>query len=413
MSTKVCVPIMGKDKKEMIEQAQKVLAMKPDIVEFRADYLDEIRREAVIDIVSEVKKILGNVELIFTFRTKEEGGENEIDELEYKKICVAAATVCDYVDVEIIGHLRIAKKLISEIKNEGAKVVGSNHHFDKTPEDDKIIEIMKEMEAAGADICKIAVMPREKQDVERFIKVSEKLKDIISTPIITMSMGELGSVTRVCTAQTGSCVTFALGVSASAPGQMNANMARKLLKVNQGCSLKGNIALIGFMGTGKTTISKALSRITGFKEVDVDAYIVENQGKSISEIFADEGEEYFRNLETEALKEVSAESGQIISCGGGAVLKDENVDILKEKGVIVLLTATPETIFDRVKDHTHRPILNSDMSLEHVKELMAGREPRYQAVADVTVSVDSNDRILTCFNIITILEEMGYINVNG
>lgn len=413
MNTKICVPIVGKNKKRMIEQAQKVLDMKPDMVEFRADYLDVVEKEAVTSIAGEVKKVLGNVELIFTFRTKKEGGEREVSESEYKEICVAAADICDYVDVEIIGHLGIAKKLVSEIQNIGAKVIGSNHHFDKTPEDDEIIEIMKEMETAGADICKIAVMPREKEDVARFIKLSEKLRDIISTPIITMSMGELGSVTRVCTAQTGSCVTFAVGVSASAPGQINAGMAKKLLEVNQGCSLKGNIALIGFMGTGKTTISKALSRITGFQEVDIDAYIVEKQGKSISEIFADEGEEYFRNLETEALKAVSAESGQIISCGGGAVLKDKNVEILKEKGVIVLLTATPETIFDRVKDHTHRPILNNDMSLEHVKELMAEREPRYQAVADVKVSVDSNDRVLTCFNIITILEKMGYIHVKG
>ncbi|MFR3835193.1 MAG: shikimate kinase [Eubacterium sp.] len=88
------------------------------------------------------------------------------------------------------------------------------------------------------------------------------------------------------------------------------------------------------------------------------------------------GEAYFRTLETNALQTISSNQGQIISCGGGAVLKDENVDILKKNGVIVLLTATPETIFDRVKDHTHRPILNNDMSLRHVKELMEQREPK-------------------------------------
>ena len=170
-------------------------------------------------------------------------------------------------------------------------------------------------------------------------------------------------------------------------------------KVNEGCTLKGNIALIGFMGTGKTTISKALSKITGFQEIDVDEYIVKKSGRSISDIFEKEGEDYFRNLETEA------ESGKIISCGGGAVLRDENVEILKAGGVIILLTATPETIFDRVKDHTHRPILNNDMSLSHVKELMEKREPRYQSVADVKISVDANDRILTCYQIITELEE--------
>ena len=89
------------------------------------------------------------------------------------------------------------------------------------------------------------------------------------------------------------------------------------------------------------------------------------------------------------------------------MLKDENVDILKENGTIVLLTASPETIFDRVKDHTHRPILNNDMSLEHVKSLMADREPRYQSVADIKVNVDSNDRVLTCYDILCKLEEKG------
>ena len=354
MNTKVCVPIMGKNKEEVIEQAEKVLEMKPDMVEFRADYLEIMDKKMVVDIAGEVKKTLGNTTLAFTFRTKKEGGQCEIKQSNYKEICTLAASVCDYVDVEIIGHYEIAKDLVSGIQKEGAKVIGSNHHFHDTPDDEEIIEIMKNMEGAGADICKIAVMPKEKEDVERFIQISEKLKEIISTPIITMSMGELGAVTRVCTKQTGSCVTFAVGVSPSAPGQIDVHMARKLLEVNQGCILKGNIALIGFMGTGKTTVSKALSKITGFKEID----------------------------------------------------------ILKEKGVIVLLTATPETIFERVKDHTHRPILNSDMSLEYVKELMMQREPRYQKVADVKIGVDANDRILTCFHIITILEEMGYIVVD-
>ena len=412
MRTKICVPIMGRDSNEIIKQAEQVLEKKPDMVELRADGFDEISPDMVVEITKKVKEVLGKIELIFTLRTKREGGECEINESQYKEICVSAASVCHYVDVEIIGHLEIAEKIVSEIHNQGAKVIGSSHYFDHTPDNEKIIEIMKKMEGVGADICKIAVMPQDKEDVERLIQVSARLKNIISTPIITMSMGELGSVTRVCTAQTGSCVTFAVGVHASAPGQIDVDMARKLLKVNQGCGLKGNIILIGFMGTGKTTVSKALSRITGFKEIDVDAYIVEKQGKSISEIFESKGEEYFRKLETNTLKEVSEKSGQIISCGGGAVLKDENVDILKKRGVIVLLTATPETIFDRVKDHTHRPILNRDMSLKHVRQLMAEREPRYKEVADVKISVDANDRILTCYNILTVLEEMGYVHVN-
>lgn len=409
MSTKVCVPIMGQDRKTVLEQAEKVSAMKPDIIELRADYLDESNRRNIAEILNTIKKNIGNIKLVFTFRTKAEGGQSEISVSDYENLCLTVAPVCDYVDVEVTGYFDVAKKMIPDIQRAGAKVIGSNHHFDRTPDDEEIIEIMKKMESAGADICKMAVMPQVKEDVDRFMKVSEKLKNMISVPIITMSMGELGSISRVCAKQTGSCITFASGIQTSAPGQIDIAMARKLIEVNQSCHLKGNIVLIGFMGTGKTTVSKALSAVTGFQEIDTDAYIVKQQGRSISEIFEKEGETFFRNLETNALKDISEKEGQIISCGGGAVLRDENVEILKEKGNIILLTATPETVFERVKDHTHRPILNSDMSLEHIKELMSQREPRYQEVADVIVNVDANDRVLTCYHIITELEKRGYL----
>lgn len=409
MSTKVCVPIMGQDRKTVLEQAEKVSAMKPDIIELRADYLDESNRRNIAEILNTIKKNIGNIKLVFTFRTKAEGGQSEISVSDYENLCLTVAPVCDYVDVEVTGYFDVAKKMIPDIQRAGAKVIGSNHHFDRTPDDEEIIEIMKKMESAGADICKMAVMPQVKEDVDRFMKVSEKLKNMISVPIITMSMGELGSISRVCAKQTGSCITFASGIQTSAPGQIDIAMARKLIEVNQSCHLKGNIVLIGFMGTGKTTVSKALSAVTGFQEIDTDAYIVKQQGRSISEIFEKEGETFFRNLETNALKDISEKEGQIISCGGGAVLRDENVEILKEKGIIILLTATPETVFERVKDHTHRPILNSDMSLEHIKELMSQREPRYQEVADVIVNVDANDRVLTCYHIITELEKRGYL----
>ena len=145
--------------------------------------------------------------------------------------------------------------------------------------------------------------------------------------------------------------------------------------------------------------------------MDVDQCIVSNEGMTINDIFAEKGEQGFRDIETETLQNLTKKEGQIISCGGGAVLRDENVRILKQAGTIVLLTATPETIFERVKDHTHRPILNQDMSLSHVKKLMAGREPRYQEVADLKVSVDSNDRVKTCLEILRKLQEMGKITL--
>ena len=171
------------------------------------------------------------------------------------------------------------------------------------------------------------------------------------------------------------------------------------------------IVITGSPGTGKTTISNALSRITGFKEVDVDQYIVEKEGMAIKDIFAENGEQYFRDLETQALRDLQEEKETIISCGGGAVLRDENVEILNTGSVIVQLKATPETVFERVKDHTHRPILNNDMSVRHITELMNQREPRYNSVADIQVNVDKGDRVETCYYILKELEKTGHFSV--
>lgn len=149
-----------------------------------------------------------------------------------------------------------------------------------------------------------------------------------------------------------------------------------------------NIMLIGFMGAGKTTVSKELAKLTGKKEVDMDAYIVEREGCSINDIFEKHGEAYFRELETKYLKEVQKNKGAIVSCGGGLVLKDENVELMKENGVIVLLTATPQTILLRVQNSKDRPILNGNMNVEFITELMNKRKDRYMSVADVTVETD-------------------------
>ncbi len=149
-----------------------------------------------------------------------------------------------------------------------------------------------------------------------------------------------------------------------------------------------NIMLIGFMGVGKTTVSKKLSKKLGMPEVDMDAYIVAHENKAISDIFAESGEEYFRKIETECLVEIQKEKGKIVSCGGGAVLKDENVRFMKDGGVILLLTATPQTVYERVKNSTDRPILNGNMNVEYISELMNKRKQRYLEVADLIIATD-------------------------
>lgn len=149
-----------------------------------------------------------------------------------------------------------------------------------------------------------------------------------------------------------------------------------------------NIALIGFMGVGKSTVSRALHEALHMEEIDMDLWIEKKAGKKIADIFAAEGEKAFRDLETEACRVLSEKDGVIISCGGGAVLRPENVEFLKGNGKIVLLTATPETVFERVRHGKDRPILNGNMNVAYIAQLMEKRRAVYEACADLKVATD-------------------------
>ncbi len=148
-----------------------------------------------------------------------------------------------------------------------------------------------------------------------------------------------------------------------------------------------NVYLVGFMGTGKTVVGKLLADELGREFIEMDALIEKEQKKSISRIFAEEGEAYFRGLEHKLLKNLSLKSDLIVSCGGGLVCNPANLALLKKSGVLICLSASAEEISQRTKKHTSRPLLNVNNRIEKIKELLEKRKSCYDQ-ADYKVDTD-------------------------
>lgn len=149
-----------------------------------------------------------------------------------------------------------------------------------------------------------------------------------------------------------------------------------------------NVILIGFMGTGKSTVARELARLLGFALIDTDERIVARAGKAISEIFADDGEPTFRVLEAEVLVALAGVERAVVSTGGGAVTQAPNVEALRAAGAVVWLDADIDVIMERVAKNTKRPLLQTADPRATVEQLLAERRPLYAAAADETVDTD-------------------------
>ncbi len=159
--------------------------------------------------------------------------------------------------------------------------------------------------------------------------------------------------------------------------------------------MKDNIALIGFMGSGKSTVGKILSKSLDMKFVDIDKLISSYEKKSINDIFAENGEIYFRNLELKTILEKSIDNNVVISTGGGVVIDNENIKNLQKTSFIVYLNCDIETLYHRLKNSKTRPILNGvDDKYFKIKELLEKREFLYRCSADFIVDIDINSNIL-------------------
>lgn len=412
---KVCIPVMGKNDDDIMLQAGEAVARGADLIEWRVDSYDcAFQPECIRNVLEKLRRGIGNIPLIFTFRTPYEGGSRPIESPAYIRLNELAAMsgMVDIVDVEVNRESVVVEAIISNAHEAGIKVIGSCHDFHKTPDNDTMTLLLKKTQGCGADIVKLAVMPQSMEDVLRLIEVTRKAsKRGISKPMITMSMGDMGSISRVCGEYFGSAVTFGSAHQASAPGQFEAEKLKAVLGIlhekaprpwETGDMPEELFFLTGFMGTGKSTVAERLHAITGMEVIEMDAEIGRRTGRSISQIFDEEGEPYFRSLETALLSDISRRKkvAAIISCGGGVVLRPDNVEIMKSCGRTILLTAKPQTIYERVGRGDGRPNLKNRKTVEDIRELMNERRLKYEAAADIIIETDNKTVDEICHEII-------------
>ena len=175
---------------------------------------------------------------------------------------------------------------------------------------------------------------------------------------------------------------------------------------NRRRKLKKPVFLIGFMGVGKSSVAARLGELLEAPVWEMDAYIEETEGRSIPEIFRRSGEDYFREAEHAALVKLGC-GPRVISCGGGVPMRQDNVESMHDLGVTLLLTAQPETVYERVRFDRNRPLLEGNMNVAYIAGLMEQRRERYEAAADFRVSTDGRTVEELCREIIELLESRG------
>ena len=227
----ICVPIVAAEKEEILGEAGLIADAHPDLVEFRADFYEGVKDfESTATVLRELRNILKDIPILFTLRSYEEGGEAKLSNEEYIEINIKAirSGLIDMSDIELLRGDAAVRELIKIAHDEGVKVIVSNHDFEGTPDEKTIIHRMSLMQELGADVAKIAVMPRSSEDVAILIAAAEQVRETSECPIIAISMGELGMITRTDCESLGSSMTYASLSKASAPGQIGIDEIRAI-----------------------------------------------------------------------------------------------------------------------------------------------------------------------------------------
>lgn len=232
---KICVPIVGKTREEILTEGEQIKLLPADIVEWRVDFFEAVLDfNQVKEILIELNKILEDLPILFTFRTQKEGGERELDSLEYKGLYLAVARsgLVDLIDVEGFLEEALVEEIITTAHSCGVKVIVSNHDFTKTPSKEEIIYRLLKMQGLKGDALKLAVMPKNPKDVLTLIEATEEMNRLYGDrPIIAVAMSGLGLITRLSGEVFGSAMTFASGSHSSAPGQIPAEELKEILQL--------------------------------------------------------------------------------------------------------------------------------------------------------------------------------------
>lgn len=218
---KICIPVQGKTKDEIVEQIEKIKKIPCDLLEWRCDSFETIETD-LEEILEIFNTKIGEKPLIFTYRTLREGGCGQDREEDYKRFAIRAMKTkkIDLLDVEFARNEEEKKELIEIAHVHEIKVILSSHDFKKTPKVGEMLKKMCFMQETEADLIKLAVMPKSKEDVLSLLLATEQMNRLYAKkPLITMSMSEEGVISRYCGGMFGSSITFAQGVKSSAPGQ--------------------------------------------------------------------------------------------------------------------------------------------------------------------------------------------------
>lgn len=230
---KICAPLVGKTLIELLKQVNYLKELPLDLIEWRVDfYEDSIDIDKIKTVLQEIRKLLTDIPIIFTFRSLKEGGEKEVTREYYVQLNkeIIRTKLVDIVDIELFNDEKHIEDIISTAEENRVDVILSAHDFEKTPSKDEILDRYQRAVSLGAHIFKLAVMPNSTEDVINLLDATRIIKECYGNiPIITMAMGNKGLISRISGEIFGSAITFGSGKEVSAPGQIPVEELRKII----------------------------------------------------------------------------------------------------------------------------------------------------------------------------------------